>query len=561
MPKDWHRSLDISPLLANIIWTRGFNNLESANQYLNAPLKSLTPPDKWPQIPQAARLLADSLLAGKKLAVWGDYDADGVTSTTLVLDVLEHHGFQIDHHLPDRTLEGYGLNIPNLEKLAARGCNLLLTVDCGISNNRVIERANELGIHIIVSDHHLPGGTLPPATAIVDPRIKNAGNWPCNDLAGVGVAFYLMGMVNALLAPHTGKRFKMDKVLDLVALGTLADVMELKGENRVLVRAGLKMLERSQRPGISALKEKCRIGVSDALNREQTVFLIAPRINAAGRMGHPQLALDLLRSKDLILANSLALELNECNQRRKDTENAVLEQALEQARAYIEKSDPPALVVAGDNWHTGIIGIVAARLAELYNKPAIVLNREGHSLKGSGRSIAGIDLHAALQQSSRALSGFGGHSMAAGMQLEQENLETFRSDFNEAIREQRKFLPEEQIIELDAETGFDIASRLDFIQELEMMEPCGPGNPPPVFASPPVKVISRSYLGSRTDSIKLVLEDLANGIQLPAKIWRRAAEFPPSLVGSEIRLAFTPAINTWNGCKNVELNPLDWHKN
>ena len=561
MPVDWHSNLNVSPLLGKILWARGFNDLDSANQYINAPLNKLTPPAQWPQIPKAAEILTKGLLQGKKLAVWGDYDADGVTSTSLVLDVLQFHGFNIEHHLPDRTREGYGLNRDNIEKLAEKGVNLLLTVDCGISNNEIIEHAGKLGIQIIVSDHHLPGETLPPAEAIVDPRIQNAGSWPCVNLAGVGVAFYLMAQVNALLAPHTGRRFKMDNVLDLVALGTLADVMELVGENRILVRAGLKRLERSSRPGISALKEKCGLSVSDRLNSEQAVFLLAPRINAAGRMGHPQLALDLLRCKDLDLAKSFALDLNECNQRRKDTENAVFNLAMAQAMEQMEKWDPAAIVVAGEGWHTGIIGIVASRLVESFNRPALVLSAANDMLSGSGRSLQGVDLHAALEECKEYLSGFGGHSMAAGLRLGKNRLEKFRAAFNEAIKEQLELRPLEQIIELDAELGFDLASRLDFIQELELMEPFGPGNPAPVFASPPLRVQNRSFLGSRTDCVKLDLKDLSNGISLPAKVWRRAEDFPSSLVGREIRIAYTPSINTWNGSKNVELTPLDWHKN
>lgn len=561
MPADWPRQLQVSELLARIIWTRGFNTLASANQYLSAPLRSLTPPEKWPQIPEAAKVLATGLLAGKKLAVWGDYDADGVTSTALVLDVLGHHGFKIMHHLPDRTQEGYGLNLPWLKKLADEGCEMLLTVDCGISNNALIEKASAMGIEVVVSDHHLPGETLPNALAIVDPRIESAGTWPSVNLAGVGVAFYLMGAVNALLAPHTGRRFKMDGVLDLVALGTLADVMEIVGENRVLVRAGLKKLEKSARLGISALKEKSGLNPADTLSSEQAVFSLAPRINAAGRMGNPQLALDLLRSQTLEDARSLALDLNECNQRRKDTEKAIFEAAKIQAEKMLEKRDSPALVLASENWHSGIIGIVASRLMENFNKPAIVLTDSGNGWKGSGRSLNGIDLYAALNDCSRTLSGFGGHSKAAGLSLERERLDDFRAAFNEAILAQTQGKELMEIIELDGEVGFETASNIEFIEELEMMEPFGEGNPAPVFASPPLRVLGRSPLGSLTDSVRLDLKDEASGIVLPAKVWRKAADYPASLVGASIRIAYTPAINTWNGNKKIELMPNDWHKN
>ena len=253
-PRGLARELSISPLLLDILWRRGLDSPEELDAYLSARLPDLVPPSRWPQFPQAAEVISKALLDGKKLAVWGDYDVDGITSSTLVLDVLEAHGLETLWHVPDRRSEGYGLNVPAIEALAAQGCGILLTVDCGISDVAAVARARELGMTVVVSDHHLPPPELPPADAICNPRLGPEDDMPCPHLAGVGVAFFLMAAVNAALAPHTGRRFKMDRVLDLVALGTLADVMRLGGQNRILVRGGLDKLAEAARPGIAALK-------------------------------------------------------------------------------------------------------------------------------------------------------------------------------------------------------------------------------------------------------------------------------------------------------------------
>lgn len=555
-PARWAADLDITPLLLEILWLRGFKSLQSMDRFLKARLGQLTDPDLWPNIPEAANLLTSALLEGKKLAIWGDYDVDGITATTVVLDILEEHGFRPFHHLPDRRSEGYGLNAAGVEVLAANGCEALLTVDCGINDCAAIKRARELGMTVIVTDHHLPSKVLPEANIIVNPRM--AGNWPCAHLAGVGVAFYLMGAVNRLLAPHTGKRYRMDNALDLVGLGTLADVMELEGENRILVRGGLRQMGSSCRPGICALKEVSGFDIAGEVNSSQAVFRLAPRINAAGRMGHPELALQLLRAKGYTEATALARELDEKNQERKAEERRIFQEASEQAQALLETKNYAGLVLHGDDWHPGIVGIVASRIVEKYQRPAVVLYRDSDSFKGSGRSVPDFDLHEGLARVANCLEGFGGHRLAAGVRVRADRLEEFREAFHKSARESLGDGPAESTLLLEGELRFEDASNHKFLHELELMQPFGPGNPEPVFASPPVLVKRRSWLGHSQEHVMLEVWEKKSNITLYAKGWRMADAIPPEITGKQIRLAFTPRLDIYNGQPRIDLTVRDW---
>lgn len=534
------------------------SDINLINDFLTASPGKLTPPEKWPQIPEAAQIIASSLLAGKKMAIWGDYDVDGITATAISLDILEFHGFSPMYHLPDRRGEGYGLNIPWIENLARQGCGILLTVDCGISDRDVIARASELGITVVVSDHHLPPQTLPDAAAIVNPRMENAGIWPCRHLSGVGVAFYLMAQVNNLLAAHTGKHYKMGDALDLVALGTLADVMTLDGENRILVRSGLARMAKTTRPGMAALKQAANFDMAAQPTSGQAVFLLAPRINAAGRMGKPDLALDLLRSSDYQQASRLADRLNQCNADRKSEEARMHQEARKQALNLLENRNYAALVLFAPDWHPGIVGIVASRIVEEFNRPAIVLCEEQGAIKGSGRSVADFDLYAGLEETAALLLGFGGHKMAAGVRLAKENLGAFRESFDSAVRKARGDSLYVPAIYLDDELDFSQAQNTVFLDELGLMQPFGPGNTDLVFVSPKLKVERRSFIGNSMDSVKLSLKDTKSGRYMTAKAWRKADEFPPDLVGKNIIIAYTPKVSNFRGLPEIEVTIKDW---
>lgn len=547
---EWAEKLEISETLINILWIRGIQTPEEMQTFLSPFLKHLAPLCEWPGLEESAAVLAEGLLAGKKMAVWGDYDVDGVTSSAIVTQMLKEHGHEIIQHLPNRMEEGYGLNEAWIERLAEQGVELLLTVDCGITDFAPIARARELGMTVVVSDHHLPAETLPDAHAICNPRLSEC---PCPHLAGVGVAFFLMCALNSRLAEATGHRADVRLLLDLVALGTIADVVSLSGQNRVLVKNGLLVLAEGRRPGIAALKEVSNYAPGAAIEAGQVAFGLAPRINAAGRMGKADIALELLLTNSDERARELANELNVMNEERKNEEERILEAAMEQAQA---QEDQMGLVLYGEDWHSGVIGIVASRVVEKFYKPTLILCSEGEKIKGSGRSISEFHLHEGLCKCEDLLAGFGGHKLAAGMSLEKENLAALRTRFNEIVIEAVGPKPLTATLKYDADMGFELAADFTLLKELELLQPFGMGNSEPVFKSPTLLLKSRRIFARK--HLKLELLDLNSGITLHAKAWRMVDDIPPSMEGRKLRLAYSPRIDRYNGSASVDLKIKDW---
>lgn len=553
-PLEWAEALHISPALSDLLWRRGHEDMQALDVYLSPLLRYLRSPSLWPGVQECAELLTKELLAGKKMLIWGDYDVDGVTSTGLVLDVLAAHGMTAEAHLPDRISEGYGLNREYLEKYAAEGVELLLTVDCGISDIDAITRARELGMTVLVSDHHQMPEALPPAHAICNPRM---GDSPCPHLAGVGVAFVLMNAVNALLAEHTGRRCDMRSVLDLVALGTLADVVPLTGQNRILVKNGLLQVAASPRVGMAALKSVSGLHPSAVLGASQVVFALAPRINAAGRLGQASRALELLRCTCAEDAGELAHQLDVLNTRRRAEEDRIQTEALQQAETQKNRA---GLVLYGEDWHSGVIGIVASRIVEQYNRPTLILCNDKGQAKGSGRSVNQFNLFEGLTQCADLLLRFGGHKLAAGLRLDIDKLDALRQRFDTVVRTALGGTECEQEIHIDRELDFALASDFNFLHELELMQPFGMGNAEPVFASPALRVKKRRLFGPSREHVKLELLDESCGITLHAKAWRQAASLPESMCGKRIRIAYTPRIDTFNGVASIDLRIRDWQE-
>ncbi|MBU1229669.1 MAG: single-stranded-DNA-specific exonuclease RecJ [Proteobacteria bacterium] len=572
--------LGITRVIAEVLWRRGFTSSQDMDRFLSPGLRHLVSPETIPGLAEAAQVLARGLNAGAKFCVWGDYDVDGITSTALVKDFLSRRlgpevapldsSGQAGHFLPNRKEHGYGLNMAGIERLAGEGVRLLLTVDCGISGVAEVARANELGMTVVVSDHHLPPGELPAAAAICNPQLclGQACGGVCSGmcgLAGVGVAFMLMAAVNRLLP---GEALDMRQFLDLVALGTVADVVDLKGQNRILVKNGLLLIKEAKRPGIASLKVYSGYDRLAELGAGQIGFGLAPRINAAGRMADPQIALDLLLAPDMDTANPLASKLDGLNAKRRSQEQDILEQALLQAE---EQKERLGLVLAGEDWHAGIIGIVASRVVERHYKPVLMLCREGGEgdakgaahWKGSGRSVSEFDLHQGLCGLEHLFLGFGGHRQAAGLSMRLENLEALREGFHLAVEAALGPVPLRPSLKLDRELAFgDISFTL--LKELEMLQPFGMGNPEPLFVSPPVLVKSYRVFGK--DHVKLALAEQGTtesrggrpGVLLPAKVWRKANELTREVQGKLMRFAFTPRIDRFDGIPKIELQVKDW---
>ncbi|MBR4742148.1 MAG: single-stranded-DNA-specific exonuclease RecJ, partial [Desulfovibrio sp.] len=528
------------------------------DDFLSPRLVRLTPPKNWPFIPEAAKLLVDAILQGKKLVIWGDYDVDGITSTALCLDVLEYHGFKPYYHLPHRIEEGYGLNIPGIENLAAKGYTVLLTVDCGISNNACIERAKELGMTVIITDHHLPPKEYPAADIICNPKTLPPEQVPFADLAGVGVAFFLMAQVNQLLSHcFRTKPFRMDNVLDLVALGTLADMMPLTGENRLLVAGGLKHIAHAHRLGLAALKMISGANIATEMKSVTVSFKLAPRLNAAGRIENAALALELLRSQDRETAYNLAEQLDILNKRRREEEEQILQEAREQAQSQVE-AGRLSLVLYKQNWHAGIIGIVASHIVEEFARPTFILCQGKDCLKGSGRSFGDIDLHDLLTKVAEYLRTYGGHKAAAALTLEEKNLDAFSQAFEQATRAivQEKKLKHTLI--LDGELSLAQAYCAETLNEIALLEPFGQGNPEPIFSSPPLLVERHDYLGFERKHILLRVREIVSGMRMTAKGWRLAKTYqPPLLAGKTLRLAYILRLNTFRGLPQPELEIKD----
>lgn len=544
--------LSVSPLIIDILWNRGLETVEEMDRFLSPGLRHLAPPSELPGLTEAAEALAAGIRDGKILAVWGDYDVDGITSTALVIEFFRMRGMEVMHHLPNRMEEGYGVNIHGVERLADEGVQILLTVDCGITDNEAVARARELGMIVVVSDHHLPAEELPDAHAVCDPRLEDGG--PYDDLAGVGVAFILMAALNKLLP---GEPVEVRRLLDFVALGTIADVVRLTGMNRILVKNGLLLIKEADRPGIAALKVVSDYERGADLGAGQIGFNLAPRINAAGRMGDPSKALRLLLMRSFDEAMPIAEELNAINLERRRQEQSIAEEAFEQAEAM---KDMAGFVLHADHWHPGIIGIVASRVVEKYYRPTLLLcaSEDGELLKGSGRSISEFDLHESLKAVSPLLNGFGGHKQAAGLSILPEKLDELRERFNQYVIDQLGPEPLTPTLKLDRELPFaDITNTL--LNELEMLQPFGMGNPEPVFGSPVVTVAEHRTFGREREHVKLVLADEDTGARLPGKAWRMADKLTRGVQGKLMRFAFTPKIDRYRGIPTIDLRIRDWN--
>ncbi|MGH9329361.1 MAG: single-stranded-DNA-specific exonuclease RecJ [Vicinamibacterales bacterium] len=479
-------AIGVSPVVARLLCQRGLGDPADAQRFLHPSLDQLHDPFRLTDLPRAVERLERAIAAGERIAIHGDYDVDGITSTVILRRALELLGGQVVHFIPERLRDGYGLLPAAIERLHADGVHVIVSVDCGIRGMEAAAKARELGVDLIITDHHEPDGRLPAALAVINPKRADCG-YPDKNLAGVGVALKL---VQALCA-RAGKDRWLPAFVKVAAIGTLADVVPLVGENRVIARLGLDGLSSGRHTvGLQSLLDCAGLG-GKRIDSFHVSFMIAPRVNAAGRMSTPDIAARLLLASDASLgeeARALAEQLNTENTRRQLEEAEIVAQATN-----VIESDPAVgahnvLVVAGEGWHRGVIGIVASKIVDTFNRPAIVLSLEDGLAHGSCRSIPAFNMLAALEHCHDLFLRFGGHKQAAGLTMEAARVEEFRAHINEYA--DARLDPEDLMprLRIDAALGLR-AINPEVVEGLSALEPFGLGNPRPIFHAHPVEII------------------------------------------------------------------------
>lgn len=538
---------NISELMAKILVNRGIDKDSLVQDFLHPKLENLYNPFLFKDMEIAVCEILKSCENKEKITIYGDYDVDGITSIAVLKKFLIELGANVEHYLPSRLEEGYGLNNDAIKKISDGKTSLLITVDCGISAISEIEYANSLGLKVIVTDHHECLDELPNALAVIDAKRKD-NTYPFKSLAGVGVAFKLIHAISLRLGLD---RKKYLKYIDIVSLGTIADIVPLIDENRIIVNYGLILMKQTHNVG---LRELISVSGYSEIDSISISFGVAPRINACGRMGKADLALELLLTNDVVIANKIAHELNDINKLRQDVEKRIVQEAVEiiEKEKLYEKS---VIVIGRENWHHGVIGIVASKITEIYYKPTILICLENGIGKGSGRSVEGFDLHGALVECSEYLTKFGGHEMAIGLSIEEKNLKAF-SDKLEHIADNQHISDLQPVIKVDAEIDSSMISK-SVIHELDALKPFGEANPAPLFVYKNIKVDGVRLL-SNDRHLKLSLKD---GNNLYDAIAFNMGDKKYSIkIGDRIDVLHFLEINDFNNTQKIQLNVKDLKK-
>lgn len=498
-----------------------------------------------PDMEKAVKRLVKARKNQERITIYGDYDIDGLTATTLLIDAFRSFGFEyIDSFIPNRFVEGYGLTIDAVEQIAASGTQLIVTVDCGSVSYQEVERANELGVDVIVTDHHTMGDSLPPAIAVVNPK-RSDHTYPFIDLAGVGVAFKL---VQALQTKLDGLPVGAEKwLLDLVALGTVCDVVTLVDENRTNVYWGLKVLAKTRRPGLKALMAVARVE-AEKLNSRSLGFALGPRMNASGRLETARHSLDMLLASDSETALEKAEQLDALNIARRTDQAKIFREAVTQAEKY---ANDPVLVVSGADWNHGIVGIVAAKLLEKYQKPTYVLQEMGDISKGSARSYGDFSAVAVIRAAGDIVTKGGGHTLAAGITLPTAHIEAFRKHAN-GFYKALKLTNQSALLLPKADVTIRDLSEVteELIAQLAQLEPFGSGNPEPILKLENVIVTDQRRMGAENQHVKLEIKDgVGKRIQVIAFSAPDHYFVEP---GEQVTILFQPTLNEWKGRRSVE---------
>lgn len=533
------QELSVDPFAALLATSRGFDNIDEINDFFDPEAPLQLSPLSIADMSKAAERINRAIDDFELICVFGDYDADGVTATALLYSYLETRGANVIRYIPDRLTEGYGLNIPAVEQLAEKGVKLIVTVDNGVSAIDEAARAKELGVDLIVTDHHKVGDVLPDALAVVDPHRSDCPS-SFKEMSGVGVAFKLV----CALEGDSGD-ILIEEYGDLVALGTIGDVVTLTGENRVMVRRGLALINQEPRPGINALMEVAGVG-DKVFTASTAAFTVCPRINAAGRMGSAHKALDLLLCEDDEIAADIAEEINRMNVKRQQTETSIFSQVQSLLCAGSDMLNDRIIVVDGEDWHQGVIGIVAARITERFGRPCVVISREGEEARGSCRSIEGFSIYDAIEAVSDCLDHFGGHTLAAGLGLKSSRIDEFRRRINEYAADKEMPFAVQKI---DCRL-LPNSIGLDILSSMSLLEPFGAGNPQPCFGLFGVKIEEIAGV-SEGKHIRMIVSK--NGARTGVVYFGMAEKRFPFEKGDVVDLAVNLDRNTYNGEARVSV--------
>ena len=536
----------IPQVLADILTARGYDSPATAGDWLETTIK-LSDPFTLPDMPAAVERIRAALDSGERIAVYGDYDCDGVCASTVLCRYLRQQGGDVMVYIPSRENEGYGLNAEALKALAEQGIGLVVTVDNGISAVAEAEYAAELGLDLVITDHHQPGETLPRAAAVVDPHRKDCA-CAYRDYAGVGVAYQL---ARALSQGQALPPEEIRELLVLTMVATIGDVVPLTGENRVLVQSGLKQAAKCSNPGLLALAEEAGVNLKK-LNARSVAFGLVPRINAAGRMGSASLAADLLAARDAAEAVRLAQQVDALNRRRKAAEQTILEDCMEQLRADELQLNNRVLVLAGEGWDAGVIGIVSARMLEWFGKPVVLLSLDGDTAVGSARSMPEFPLHKALSSCSELLERFGGHTQAAGLTMRRENIPLLLAALNRIAEDWLESAPRESC-RIDRMLAASEIS-LNLIDVLSRLEPFGASNPVPLFCMEGAEITAVQPLsGGKHTKLSL----LQNGVPFQALCFGEETEWFGFAPGSVVDLLVTLEVNEFAGRRSPSVRVED----
>jgi len=557
------RSAGVSAIVARLLAARGLTDAAAARTFLAGTLQDLRDPELLPGIPAAADRILAAVRGGEPIVIYGDYDADGMCATAILIGCVEALGGTAEWYVPDRFEEGYGLNADALRGLAAKGVRLVVTVDCGIASVAEAAVAREIGLDLVITDHHGFADSLPAASVLVHPRLPG-GSYPFGDVCGAAVAFKLAWAIatRASGAKQVTPRLRemLLRAVGLAALGTVADVMPLLDENRILVKHGLECLRQRGGTGIERLMELAKLHEKSAIDSEDVAFRLAPRLNAAGRLGQAGLAIEMLTTHDDARATQLADWIHGFNEQRDSLERSILLAATKQALHDFDPVADAALVLAGRGWHAGVVGIVAGRLAERYHRPVVVIAQDEHQGRpatGSLRSVSGFDILAPLLACREHLLKCGGHAAAAGLRIEDDRIDDFRRAFLAAVAER---MPEElrqAQVTIDGEAT--IASlTLDTCGQIEKLAPFGQANRRPVLCASAVRLAEPARaMGGGGRHLSMTL--LQHGTKIRAVAWG-GAEWLPHLPapGQPFHVAFKPKINEFRGRRTAEMEVVDW---